>query len=147
MLKFDISNIIQGSTEFQLEVGKAGGTVLLNFDGFDSAGFVKDAEHGASTPSHGQFSNLHFLQQSGDGLIQLYHNFISDFETKINLLKLAQFAVVVSRQYSEKDAAIAYLEQIVEKLKQTKQARVEEPILYVKMQVRISFPGPCCIHL
>jgi 26S proteasome regulatory subunit N9 len=77
----------------------------------------------------------------------LYHNFISDFETKINLLKLAQFAVVVSRQYREKDAAIAYLEQIVEKLKQTKQARVEEPILYVKMQVRIPSLVPACIHL
>lgn len=88
-----------------------------------------------------------FFLQSGDGLIQLYHNFISDFETKINLLKLAQFAVVVSRQYREKDAAIAYLEQIVEKLKQTKQARVEEPILYVKMQVRIFFLVPACIHL
>ncbi|KAK9133833.1 hypothetical protein Scep_013361 [Stephania cephalantha] len=29
--------------------------------------------------------------QTGDALIQLYHNFIADFETKINLLKLAQF--------------------------------------------------------
>ncbi|GAQ91610.1 26S proteasome regulatory subunit N9 [Klebsormidium nitens] len=81
-----------------------------------------------------QFVSLAALQ-SGDGLIQLYHNFIADFETKINLLKLAQFAVVVSRQYREKDAAIAYLEQIVEKLRQTKQARVEEPVLYVKMQI------------
>ncbi|KAL5550331.1 hypothetical protein UlMin_000507 [Ulmus minor] len=39
---------------------------------------------------------------AGDALIQLYHNFITDFETKINLLKLSHFAVIVSRQYPEK---------------------------------------------
>ncbi|XP_042474532.1 26S proteasome non-ATPase regulatory subunit 13 homolog B-like [Zingiber officinale] len=73
--------------------------------------------------------------QAGDALIQLYNNFITDFETKINLLKLAHFAVVVSRQYSEKDAAINYLEGIIEKLHATRELRIEEPILYVKMQI------------
>ncbi|KAJ6836210.1 26S proteasome non-ATPase regulatory subunit 13-like protein B [Iris pallida] len=73
--------------------------------------------------------------QAGDALIQLYHNFITDFETKINLLKLAHFAVIVSRQYSEKDAAIGYLEGVIEKLRATKELRIEEPILYVKMQI------------
>ncbi|CAH2046288.1 unnamed protein product [Thlaspi arvense] len=48
--------------------------------------------------------------QAGDALIQFYNNFITDFETKINLLKLAHFAVVVSRQYPEKEAAVNYLE-------------------------------------
>ena len=51
----------------------------------------------------------------------LYHNFITDFETKINLLKLAHFAVIVSRQYSEKEAAINYLEEVIEKLQATKE--------------------------
>ncbi|OAY77550.1 26S proteasome non-ATPase regulatory subunit 13 homolog B-like [Ananas comosus] len=73
--------------------------------------------------------------QAGDVLIQLYNNFISDFETKINLLKLAHFAVAVSRQYSEKDSAISYLEGVIEKLQATREMRVEEPILYVKMQI------------
>lgn len=73
--------------------------------------------------------------QAGDALVQLYHNFISDFETKINLLKLAHFAVIVSRQYSEKDVAISYLEGVIEKLRSTKESRVEEPILYIKMQI------------
>ncbi|KAG4921090.1 hypothetical protein JHK86_049903 [Glycine max] len=36
----------------------------------------------------------------------LYHNFITDFETKINLLKLAHFAVIIYRQYSKKEAAV-----------------------------------------
>ncbi|CAI9785555.1 unnamed protein product [Fraxinus pennsylvanica] len=73
--------------------------------------------------------------QAGDSLIQLYHNFITEFETKINLLKLAHFAVIVSRQYLEKEAAINYLEEVIEKLRNTKDIRVEEPILYIKMQI------------
>ncbi|WOK99045.1 26S proteasome non-ATPase regulatory subunit [Canna indica] len=73
--------------------------------------------------------------QAGDALIQLYHNFITDFETKINLLKLAHFAVVVSRQYSEKEAAISYLEGIIEKLRGTGDLRIDEPIIYVMMQI------------
>ncbi|KAI3787168.1 hypothetical protein L1987_41429 [Smallanthus sonchifolius] len=73
--------------------------------------------------------------QAGDALIQLYHNFITDFETKINLLKLAHFAVIVSRQYSEKEFAISYLDVVIEKLRATKETRIEEPVLYIKMQI------------
>ncbi|XP_073055533.1 26S proteasome non-ATPase regulatory subunit 13 homolog B-like [Primulina eburnea] len=73
--------------------------------------------------------------QAGDALIQLYHNFITDFETKINLLKLAHFAVIVSRQYLEKEAAIEYLEGVIAKLRDTKEMRIEEPILYIKVQI------------
>ncbi|XP_074334377.1 26S proteasome non-ATPase regulatory subunit 13 homolog A isoform X2 [Apium graveolens] len=77
----------------------------------------------------------HAVFQAGDALIQLYHNFITDFETKINLLKLAHFAVVVSRQYTEKEAAISYLDGVIEKLRATKESRIEEPILYIRMQI------------
>ncbi|XP_040946595.1 26S proteasome non-ATPase regulatory subunit 13 homolog A isoform X1 [Gossypium hirsutum] len=73
--------------------------------------------------------------QAGDALIQLYHNFITDFETKINLLKLAHFAVIVSRQYSDKEASTSYLEGVIEKLQATKEQRIEEPIIYIKMQI------------
>ncbi|KAJ0477793.1 putative proteasome component (PCI) domain, 26S Proteasome non-ATPase regulatory subunit 13 [Helianthus annuus] len=62
---------------------------------------------------------------AGDALIQLYNNFITDFETKINLLKLAHFAVIVSRQYSLKEDAISYLEGVIEKLRATKETRIE----------------------
>lgn len=76
------------------------------------------------------------LIQAGDALIQLYHNFIADFETKINLLKLGHFAVIVSRQYSDKEAAVNYLEGVIEKLcSTTGHTRVEESVLYIKMQV------------
>eukprot|EP00252_Welwitschia_mirabilis_P016438 TRINITY_DN3626_c0_g1_i1.p1 TRINITY_DN3626_c0_g1~~TRINITY_DN3626_c0_g1_i1.p1 ORF type:complete len:360 (-),score=54.86 TRINITY_DN3626_c0_g1_i1:71-1150(-) len=81
-----------------------------------------------------QFISLPVFQ-GGDALIQLYHNFITDFETKINLLKLAHFAVVVSRQYAEKGAAISFLESIIEKLRATKESRIDEPILYCRMQI------------
>lgn len=78
----------------------------------------------------------HFLLvQAGDALIQLYNHFISDFETKINLLKFAHFTVVISRQYLDKDAGINYLEGVILKLQDTRESRVEEPILYVKMQI------------
>ncbi|GAB2295547.1 26S proteasome non-ATPase regulatory subunit 13 A [Dionaea muscipula] len=73
--------------------------------------------------------------QAGDSLIQLYQNFITDFETKMNHLKLAHFAVIVSRQYAVKEAAISYLEGVIEKLRATRETRIEEPILYIKMQV------------
>ncbi|CAI9095224.1 OLC1v1031116C1 [Oldenlandia corymbosa var. corymbosa] len=83
-----------------------------------------------------QFVTLAIFQ-AGDALIQLYHNFITDFETKINLLKLAHFAVTVSRQYSEREAAIGYLEGVIEKLRNTRELRIEEPILYIKMQIAL----------
>ncbi|KAI4367942.1 hypothetical protein MLD38_016563 [Melastoma candidum] len=83
-----------------------------------------------------QFVSL-AVSQAGDLLIQLYHNFITDFETKINLLKLAHFAVIVSRQYPEKEAAISYLNGITEKLRTTKEQRIEEPVLYIKMQIAL----------
>ncbi|KAF6160173.1 hypothetical protein GIB67_016609 [Kingdonia uniflora] len=78
---------------------------------------------------------LHFLFQSGEALIQLYHSFITEFETKINLLKLAHFAVIVSRQYSKKDVAIEFLEGVIEKLRATKEKRIDEPIIYTKLQI------------
>ncbi|EPS66042.1 hypothetical protein M569_08736, partial [Genlisea aurea] len=83
-----------------------------------------------------QFVSLPMFQ-AGDALIKLYHNFITDFETKINLLKLAHFTVVVSRRYSEKEAAVNYLEGVIQKLRNTREARLEEPILYIKMQIAI----------
>ncbi|KAK4795288.1 hypothetical protein SAY86_013282 [Trapa natans] len=79
----------------------------------------------------------HAVSQAGDMLIQLYHNFITDFETKINLLKLAHFAVVVSRQYAEREASTSYLDGVMEKLQSTREQRIEEPILYIKMQIAL----------
>ena len=73
--------------------------------------------------------------QAGDALIQLYHNFMTDFETKIILLKLALFSVFVSCQCIEREAAISYLEGVIEKLRATRDTRIEEPILYFRRQI------------
>ena len=53
-------------------------------------------------------SLMTYIFQAGDALIQLYHKFISDFESKINHLKLAHFADTVSRQYSDVEVAIHF---------------------------------------
>ena len=45
--------------------------------------------------------------------------------------------MIVSRQYSEKEAAVGYLNGVIEKLQATREQRIEEPILYIKMQIAI----------
>lgn len=45
--------------------------------------------------------------------------------------------MIVSRQYSDKQVAISYLDGVIEKLQATKEMRIEEPILYVKMQIAV----------
>ncbi|XP_028214930.1 peroxisomal membrane protein PMP22-like [Glycine soja] len=50
-------------------------------------------------------------------LFMMYYGLvIEDFETKINLLKLAHFAVIIYRQYSKKEAAVGYLGGVIRKL-------------------------------
>ncbi|KAI3882099.1 hypothetical protein MKX03_021235 [Papaver bracteatum] len=63
----------------------------------------------------------HIWKTKCDTLIHLYHNFITEFEIKINLLKLA--------------STIGYLEGIIEKLRATRETHTEEPVLYTKMQI------------
>eukprot|EP00899_Mesostigma_viride_P024438 jgi/Mesvir1/5179/Mv15314-RA.1 len=73
--------------------------------------------------------------QTGDALIHLYHEFIADFALKINFLKLAQIAVVTSRQYKNPDDAHRFLSTVVDKLSGEKSSRVAEPLLYIRMQM------------
>ncbi|KAK4261504.1 hypothetical protein QN277_004491 [Acacia crassicarpa] len=72
--------------------------------------------------------------QDGDAMLQLYHNFIADFETNINLLKLANLVVQVSRQYPTREASIDFLEGTIEKLQAIKEQRIEEPIVFIMME-------------
>lgn len=75
--------------------------------------------------------------QTGDHLIQLYHNFVVDFEHKISPLKLGHLAVAVSSRYADRTAAAAFMENIVEKLVEGKQPGCEEPVLYLRMHVAL----------
>ncbi len=71
----------------------------------------------------------------GDLPLQLYNNFIADFGHKINLLKLAQFAVHVSKHIRDHAAAVAFLTSVVDKLAEYKLPRSEEPTLFLRMHL------------
>ncbi|KRT78872.1 hypothetical protein AMK59_7696, partial [Oryctes borbonicus] len=55
--------------------------------------------------------------QKGDNLIQLYSNFISSFENKINPLSLVEIAAFVVEQYVNKRDAVVFLEKLQVKVK------------------------------
>lgn len=72
---------------------------------------------------------------TGDLPLQLYTHFISDFGHKINLLKLAHFAVHVSKHIKDPAASLAFLNSVVVKLEEMKLPRSEEPLLFLRMHV------------
>ncbi|KAK9754084.1 PCI domain [Popillia japonica] len=55
--------------------------------------------------------------QKGDNLIQLYNNFISTFENKINPLSLVEISAFIVEQYTNKKDAVAFLEKLQVKVK------------------------------
>ena len=54
-------------------------------------------------------------------MIQLYHNFVTDFEHKISPLKLGHLAVAVSSRYGDRTAAAAFMESVLTKLTEGRQ--------------------------
>jgi len=60
--------------------------------------------------------------QTGNELVQLYENFIADFENKINLLSLTELCAVIVKQISTAEARLTFLNQLLEKVKANKQA-------------------------
>ena len=75
--------------------------------------------------------------QSGDLLIQLYHNFVTDFEHKISPLKLGHLAVAVSSRYADRAAAAAFMDGVITKLTEGRQPGYEESVLYLRMHVAL----------
>lgn len=59
----------------------------------------------------------HPTLQKGDNLIQLYNNFLTTFENKINPLSLVEIIVHVIKQFTDKKEAVAFLEKIEAKVK------------------------------
>ncbi|MBN3309942.1 PSD13 ATPase, partial [Amia calva] len=59
---------------------------------------------------------------SGDGLIKLYENFLSDFEHRINPLSLVEIILHVARQMTDPNTAITFLEKTKEKVKSSDEA-------------------------
>ena len=72
--------------------------------------------------------------QTGDLLIQLYHNFINDFEHKLNALKLGHIVVAVSSRYGDRSVAVAFMESVVTKMTEQKMQGHEEPVLYLQVR-------------
>lgn len=56
------------------------------------------------------------IPASGPLQIELYTNFISTFESKVNQLKLAKIGIVVARQFSDGTAALEFLTKLSEKV-------------------------------
>ncbi|XP_017333455.1 26S proteasome non-ATPase regulatory subunit 13 isoform X2 [Ictalurus punctatus] len=60
--------------------------------------------------------------KTGDTLIQLYENFLSDFEHRINPLSLMEIILYVIRQITDPNDAITFLEKTKEKVKSSDEA-------------------------
>ncbi|XP_002734515.1 26S proteasome non-ATPase regulatory subunit 13-like [Saccoglossus kowalevskii] len=58
----------------------------------------------------------------GDGLLQLYEHFLSDFEHRINALSLTELVVIIIKQIKDPDESVAFLEKIKEKVKANEEA-------------------------
>ncbi|KAJ8687443.1 hypothetical protein QAD02_023237 [Eretmocerus hayati] len=65
---------------------------------------------------------LHPALQKDENLIELYDNFLSTFESKINPLSLMEILAHVVKQYKDKRAAITFLEKTEPKVKNNKEA-------------------------
>ncbi|XP_033222007.1 26S proteasome non-ATPase regulatory subunit 13 [Belonocnema kinseyi] len=64
----------------------------------------------------------HPALQKGDNLVQLYNNFLSTFENKINPLSLVEILVHVIAQFQDKQEAITFLEKTEPKVKSNNEA-------------------------
>lgn len=60
--------------------------------------------------------------QSNNELVQLYENFVADFENKINLLSLTEICAVIVKQIASVEERLTFLNQLQEKVKANKQA-------------------------
>ncbi|KAL4425759.1 hypothetical protein ABPG75_009775 [Micractinium tetrahymenae] len=71
----------------------------------------------------------------GGFLVALYQNFVAGFAHKINLLKLAFFAVAVSKQMAMPQEGEAFIRDVISNLEASKQPDTQQPILYLRMQL------------
>jgi 26S proteasome regulatory subunit N9 len=60
----------------------------------------------------------------GDELLQLYNNFLREFESRINPLAFAQIGVKISRQFQDGKLGLEFIQSLAERLKVHKEAYV-----------------------
>lgn len=76
------------------------------------------------------------LEQANQiNLVELYENFIYDFETKINLLTLAEIVVFISNQITNQEDAVKFIKKIEDKVKQNLDAKILCEILIGKIKL------------
>jgi len=73
----------------------------------------------------------------GHVLVRLYQNFISDFGSKLNQLRLAQIAVVISETIADAKQRLDFLEDVLKALKQDGKMTVKpvDPFLYLEVTI------------
>jgi len=62
--------------------------------------------------------------KSNGGLVELYENFLADFEHRINPLSLAELILVIAHEITEYDKALSLFEKTQEKVKNSTEAKV-----------------------
>jgi 26S proteasome regulatory subunit N9 len=76
--------------------------------------------------------------QENDTLVMFYECFIKEFETKINPVKMTEFAVAASQKFSDHDAAVEFLQNAMGRMKPTrqdKQSAAEEANIIFKCEI------------
>ena len=76
-----------------------------------------------------------FCVLGDDVLVRLYTRFVSDFEERLNQLKLAHLAVAVSARMGDPAAAVAFLQGVAAKVAEA--PRSEAPLLYIRMHIAL----------
>ncbi|TNN49472.1 26S proteasome non-ATPase regulatory subunit 13 [Liparis tanakae] len=126
----------------------------------DVSGFLKQQQSTSTTPEMAKewhtledFHNKRLWHQltlrltdfvkdpcfkTGDGLIQLYDNFISDFEHRINPLSLMEIILYVTRQMKDPKDAIIFLDKTKEKVKSCDEALILCKTSIGKLKLEIS---------
>lgn len=79
------------------------------------------------------FSQAEFNR--GDIPVRLFNSFIIEFGHKINLLKLAQFAVHSSKFLPSSGKSMEFLQHVIARLEEYKLHRSKEPILFLKTHI------------
>uniref|UniRef100_A0A7S3RAB0 PCI domain-containing protein n=1 Tax=Dunaliella tertiolecta TaxID=3047 RepID=A0A7S3RAB0_DUNTE len=72
---------------------------------------------------------------SGDVPVRMFDEFISDFGSKINLHKFAQFAVHATKSLPAPQSMVDHLQSSIQKLEDMKLAKANQPILFLRMHV------------
>nr|CAG4646250.1 EOG090X05V9 [Macrothrix elegans] len=64
----------------------------------------------------------HPALQTNNELVQLYENFLAEFENKVNMLSLTEICAIIVKQIPTSDERLAFLKQLQEKVKTNQQA-------------------------